>query len=52
MLIDMEAAMHAASVSAGVIHSWIEGGQLHFRETPDGRIEVCHASLRKVAGRQ
>lgn len=44
MLTPEEAAM-LRSVSQMTIYRWVDDGQVHFTETPDGRLYVCLAPL-------
>jgi predicted site-specific integrase-resolvase len=40
-----EEAAHIARISPRLIYQWVEAGRLHFKETPDGSLFVCLASL-------
>jgi len=40
-----EAAATRASVTVRTIYGWIESGQVHWLETPQGHLFVCSQSL-------
>jgi len=44
-LITPDEAAALAGVSARMIYRWVESGQLHYSETPEGRLLVCPNSL-------
>jgi excisionase family DNA binding protein len=44
-MITVEEAASLAHVSSRTIYRWIEGGELHFIETPAGRVLICFDSL-------
>jgi predicted site-specific integrase-resolvase len=52
ILMPIEQAIRTTSRNARTLQRWLEQGLLHFVESPEGRVEICHASLRKLAGRQ
>lgn len=44
-MVTPEAAASLAGVTTRTIYRWIEAGQLHFAEPPDGWLIVCTNSL-------
>jgi hypothetical protein len=40
-----EAAAAVAQVSLRAIYRWVEKGELHFAETPEGALLICQDSL-------
>ena len=38
-------AATAASVSSRTIYRWVEARRIHFTETPEGFLLICHNSL-------
>ena len=45
MMVTPEVAAASAAVSTRAVYRWVEAGRVHFRETPEGSILVCLASL-------
>jgi hypothetical protein len=44
-VVSPEVAARIAGVSARTIYRWVEGGKVHFAETPAGSLLVCIKSL-------
>ena len=49
-MVSLDGAMALSGASSREIHRLIEGGRLHFAETPEGALLVCLHSL--MAGRE
>jgi excisionase family DNA binding protein len=44
-MITVDEAACSSRVSSRTIYRWVEAGKVHFIETGDGRLLVCHDSL-------
>lgn len=49
-MVRAEEAAALAGVSARTIYRWVEAGQIHYRETAEGEVLICLASLAAEAG--
>lgn len=48
-MVTVDEAASFAHVSSRAIYRWIEGGELHFIETADGRLVICLNSILSAA---
>jgi predicted site-specific integrase-resolvase len=44
-MVTPDAAAAIAHVSPRTIYRWIELGKVHFAETPEGLLGICHKSV-------
>lgn len=44
-MLNQEEAAALAAVTPRTIYRWVEAGQLHFTESPEGRLLICLDSL-------
>jgi excisionase family DNA binding protein len=44
LMITVDEAASLARVTSRTVYRWVEGGKLHFVETPEGRLQVCSES--------
>ena len=44
-MVSVDEAATVAHVSSRMIYRWVEDDQLHFTETPEGRLFICLNSL-------
>jgi hypothetical protein len=48
-MITPEEAKELANTSAREIYRWVETGQVHFTESPDGSLLLCPHSILRIA---
>jgi hypothetical protein len=46
-MLTVDHAAAVARVTARTIYRWVEAGQVHFKETPEGSLLICLNSLSK-----